>query len=72
MTPYPEVQTGNEPTREQAAVANTHSVAGYALGDIAPEWPTFALGLRFAGGEFQARLVLDFALAWGSGSSFNI
>jgi hypothetical protein len=59
------------PSREQVAVADTHCGAGCALGDIGAEWWIFAVGLTFAGGEFQTRLVLDFLLAWTFGILFQ-
>jgi uncharacterized protein DUF4396 len=52
-------------------VATTHCGAGCALGDIAAEWLVFAMGLIFAGGEFQTRLVLDLLLAWAFGIVFQ-
>ncbi len=59
------------PSREQTAVAVCHCGAGCTLGDIGAEWWVFALGLSFAGGEFPARLLLDFLLAWGFGIVFQ-
>ena len=40
-------------------------------GDIAAEWLVFAMGLTFAGGEFQTRLVLDLLFAWAFGIVFQ-
>ena len=67
--PEPSAESG--PTREQVAVADTHCGAGCTLGDIGAEWGVFAMGLMFAGGEFQTRLVLDFILAWSFGIVFQ-
>ena len=59
------------PSREQVAIADTHCGSGCTLGDIGAEWWVFAMGLTFAGGEFQTRLVLDFVLAWSFGIIFQ-
>lgn len=59
------------PTPEQVMVATTHCGAGCALGDIVAEWLVFAMGLTFAGSEFQTRLVLDLLLAWAFGIVFQ-
>lgn len=59
------------PTREQVMIATTHCGAGCALGDVAAEWLVFAMGLTFAGSEFQTRLVLDLSLAWAFGIVFQ-
>lgn len=59
------------PTAEQVMVATTHCGAGCTLGDIGAEWWIFAMGLTFAGGDFQTRLVLDFLLAWMFGIVFQ-
>ena len=59
------------PSREQVAVAVSHCGAGCTLGDIAAEWWAFLMGLTFAGGGFQTRLLLDFLLAWGFGVVFQ-
>ena len=59
------------PTRSQVAVAATHCGAGCTLGDIAGEFWVAAMALRFAGGEFETRLVMDFMLAWSFGVIFQ-
>jgi len=59
------------PTREQVAVADTHCGAGCTLGDVAAEWLVFVFTLTFAGDELQARLTLDFLLAWLFGITFQ-
>ena len=61
----------NAPTFEQAALADTHCGAGCALGDIGAEWWVFSMGLTFAGGEFQTRLVMDLLLAGTFGILFQ-
>lgn len=57
--------------REQVALATTHCGAGCTLGDIVSEWSVFAMGVTFAGGEFQTRLALDLLLAWAFGIGFQ-
>ncbi len=59
------------PTRTQVAVGASHCGAGCALGDIAGEWWVAAMGLTFAGGVLQTRLVVDFILAWALGVAFQ-
>jgi hypothetical protein len=58
-------------SREQVAVGVCHCGAGCTLGDIAAEWWVFLLGLTFAGGVFQTRLLVDFLLAWAFGIAFQ-
>jgi hypothetical protein len=53
------------------ALASTHCAAGCTLGDIISEWSFFVMGLTFAAGEFQTRLVLDLLLAWAFGILFQ-
>lgn len=60
-----------EPTSEQVAVGVCHCGAGCTLGDISAEWWVFAMGLMFAGGDFQTRILLDFVLAWSFGILFQ-
>lgn len=57
--------------RAQVALSVLHCGAGCTLGDIAAESITGAFGLRFAGGEFETRLVLDFVFAWFFGILFQ-
>lgn len=59
------------PSSSQVAVAVTHCGSGCTLGDIGAEWWVFLLTLRFAGGEFTTRILLDFLLAWGFGIAFQ-
>ncbi len=59
------------PSAEQVAVGVCHCGAGCTLGDICSEWWVFAMGLSFAGGDFQTRLLLDFLLAWAFGIVFQ-
>ena len=59
------------PSREQIAVSVCHCGAGCTLGDISAEWWVFAMGLAFAGGDFQTRILLDFLLAWSFGIVFQ-
>lgn len=61
----------SEPTREQVAVGVSHCGAGCTLGDISAEWWVFLMGLSFAGGDFQTRILLDFLLAWSFGVVFQ-
>lgn len=61
----------SEPTREQVAVGVSHCGAGCTLGDISAEWWVFLMGLTFAGGDFQTRILLDFLLAWSFGVVFQ-
>ena len=67
----PDRATGAGPAREQVAVGVSHCGAGCTLGDIAAEWWVFLMGLKFAGGDFQTRLLLDFLLAWSFGVVFQ-
>jgi hypothetical protein len=60
-----------KPSREQVAVGVSHCGAGCTLGDIGAEWWVFLMGLTFAGGDFQTRILLDFLLAWGFGVAFQ-
>lgn len=59
------------PSREQIAVSVSHCGAGCMLGDISAEWWVFLMGLTFAGGDFQTRILLDFLLAWSFGILFQ-
>lgn len=59
------------PTRTQVALGVSHCGAGCTLGDIAGEWWIAAMGLTFAGGVLQTRLLLDFILAWVFGVAFQ-
>jgi len=59
------------PTRTQVMVGVSHCGAGCTLGDIGGEWWVAAMGLVFAGGAFQTRLLLDFVLAWIFGIGFQ-
>ena len=61
----------NKASREQVAVGVCHCGAGCTLGDIAGEWWIFLMGLTFAGGVFQTRILLDFLLAWAFGIAFQ-
>jgi len=59
------------PSREQVAVGVSHCGAGCTLGDIGSEWWVFLMGLTFAGGVFETRILLDFLLAWSFGIVFQ-
>ena len=61
----------SQASREQVAVGVSHCGAGCMLGDIAAECWVFLLGLTFAGGVFQTRILLDFLLAWAFGIAFQ-
>ncbi|HVZ15936.1 MAG TPA: DUF4396 domain-containing protein [Terriglobales bacterium] len=67
----PEQSGESEPSREQVAVGVSHCGAGCTLGDISAEWWVFLMGLKFAGGEFPTRILLDFLLAWSFGVVFQ-
>ena len=58
-------------TAEQIAVGVSHCGAGCTLGDISAEWLVFLMGLAFAGGDFQTRILMDFLLAWTFGVIFQ-
>lgn len=71
---FHEMPSGSDtssPSREQVAVAVSHCGAGCTLGDISAEWWVFLMGLTFAGGDFQTRILLDFLLAWSFGVVFQ-
>lgn len=64
-------QQKSEPAREQIAVAVSHCGAGCTLGDISAEWWVFLMGLKFTGGDFPTRILMDFLLAWTFGVIFQ-
>jgi hypothetical protein len=61
----------SQPSAEQVAVGVSHCGAGCTLGDISAEWWVYLMGLTFAGGAFQTRILLDFLLAWSFGIIFQ-
>lgn len=71
IQPMSESSDGSGPSREQVAVGVSHCGAGCTLGDIGAEWWVFLMGLTFAGGVFETRILLDFLLAWGFGVVFQ-
>jgi hypothetical protein len=66
-----EAMKSRPPTTTQVAVAVSHCGAGCTLGDIVGEWWIAAMGLTFAGGLFETRLLVDFLLAWAFGVAFQ-
>lgn len=66
-----EQENGSPPTSTQTAVSVTHCGAGCTLGDIGGEWWVFLMTLKFAGGDFTTRILMDFLLAWFLGIIFQ-
>jgi hypothetical protein len=71
LEPPGEGEGEGQATPEQVAVGVSHCGAGCTLGDIVAEWWVFLMGLTFAGGVFETRLVVDFLLAWAIGIAFQ-